>query len=152
MPDSLHTGPTPGLPLPRAQLEDWFSDRLTTTGVRIVLARLLAGGAVQHNWRIDVDTGRETHAFVLRAGPNPGLPESLPKAAEFAFLTRAHATGIPVPEPLWVADADVPFFVTAFVAGDARRVRSPERHPLHPLAHSELKAVLPDGARGVLER
>ena len=121
MPDSLHTGPTPGLPLPRAQLEDWFSDRLTTTGVRIVLARLLAGGAVQHNWRIDVDTGRETHAFVLRAGPNPGLPESLPKAAEFAFLTRAHATGIPVPEPLWVADADVPFFVTAFVTGDARR-------------------------------
>ena len=139
MPDGLHAGPVPGLPLPAAQLEAWFSARLNAPDLRIHAVRLLPGGAVQHNWRVDIDTGRDVRGFVLRAGPRPGLPESHPKAVEFAYLLRAHGAGVPVPEPLWLSDTGAPFLVTALVPGDARR------EPLVARAENAPLSVLPAG-------
>jgi len=115
----LNTGPE--LPLPMVQLASWFADRLGAPGAAITGSSLLPGGAVQHNWRIDIDVGGVPQTFVLRAGPELPLPESLAKAAEFAILRRARADGVPVAEPLWFCDGAAPFFVSRLCPGDARR-------------------------------
>tara|TARA_R110002110_G_scaffold85816_1_gene223322 strand:- start:61966 stop:62901 length:936 start_codon:yes stop_codon:yes gene_type:complete len=103
------------------QLASWFADRLSTADAAITGSSLLPGGAVQHNWRIDIDDGGVPQTYVLRAGPDVPLPESLSKAAEFAILRRAYADGVPVPEPLWFCDGAAPFFVSHMCPGDARR-------------------------------
>lgn len=121
MPDGLNSGPAPELPLPVAELEAWFAERLMTAGAKIVSTRLLPGGAVQHNWRIDLEANGRMQSHLLRAGPAIPLPESCSKAEEFDFLRIAHAAGVPVPVPLWRHDGRTPFLVSRICAGDARR-------------------------------
>ncbi|MGB0627245.1 MAG: phosphotransferase family protein [Alphaproteobacteria bacterium] len=121
MPDGVRPGAVPVLPLSRPALAAWFADRLGTCSARLTGACLLPGGAIQHNWRVDVETDAASHAFVLRAGPEVTLPESRSKPDEFAFLRCAQDAGVPVPEPLWLCDGETPFFVTGFLSGDARR-------------------------------
>lgn len=121
MPDGLHTGPTPDLPLRPDRLAHWFAQRLGVARVEIGGIKLLSGGAVQHNWRVDLLADNAPASFVLRAGPAVPLPESLSKAEEFAFLRRAHGAGVPVPEPLWLSEGAHSFLVTGHLSGDAAR-------------------------------
>ncbi|HCP01354.1 MAG: phosphotransferase family protein [Alphaproteobacteria bacterium] len=118
MPDGLHAGPSPRFPVSEDQLGIWFADRLLSPEARITSLRLMSGGAVQHNWRIDVEVGAKITPYVLRAGPDVQLPESLSKSDEFAFLRIAHSAGVPVAEPMWLSNAKIPFLVTRYVAGD----------------------------------
>lgn len=121
MPDGLNSRSIPALPMPAGPLGRWFADRLGVTDTRVVEAALLPGGAVQHNWRIDLDVGGDAQAYVLRAGPDMPLPESISKAEEFAILRRAHADGLAVPEPLWFCDDAAPFFVSRLCPGETDR-------------------------------
>lgn len=121
MPDGVRPGAVPVLPLSRPALAAWFADRLGTCSARLTGACLLPGGAIQHNWRVDVETDAASHACVVRAGPEIALPESRSKSDEFAFLRSARDAGVPVPEPMWLWVGDTPFFVTGFLSGDARR-------------------------------
>lgn len=133
MPDGLNARPVPALPMPVAQLVRWFSDRLGVADASMVRTTLLPGGAVQHNWLIDLNVEGVPHSYVLRAGPEVALPESLSKADEFDILRSAYAEGIPVAEPLWFRDGEAPFFVSRLCPGDARReglIGRPDNAPL----------------------
>ncbi len=121
MPDGITSGTLPALPLAEDALATWFADRLGAGSARLTRIHLLPGGAIQHNWRVDVETDAASHAFVVRAGPEIALPESRSKSDEFAFLRSARDAGVPVPEPMWLWVGDTPFFVTGFLSGDARR-------------------------------
>lgn len=121
MPDGLTSRSIPALPMLVRLLGPWFADQLCVADARVVDAVLLPGGAVQHNWRIDLDVDGDTQAYVLRVGPDVPLPESISKADEFAILSRVYADGVPVPEPLWFRDEVVPFFVSRMCPGDTAR-------------------------------
>ncbi|MDA0786718.1 MAG: phosphotransferase, partial [Proteobacteria bacterium] len=107
--------------MPVDQLASWFGDRLGAADTSITESGLLPGGAVQHNWRIDLDVAGAPQSYVLRAGPAVSLPESISKADEFDILRDVFVAGIPVAEPLWWRGGDTPFFVSRLCAGDARR-------------------------------
>ncbi len=123
MPDGLHAGPQPVLPVSPEALAGFLSERVQAPVV-LHETGLLAGGAVQHNWRLDVTVDGAPRTLVLRCGPDLPLPESRPKPFEFDLITRAWHAGVPVAEPLWCADsAGGGFFVSAHVEGDTDRDR-----------------------------
>ena len=119
-----------------AALGPWLAREVGAEAVAIGGAELLAGGAVQENWRLDVTAtggpraGR--HAWVLRTDAAARLDVSLDRVAEYRCIAAAHAAGVKVAEPIAVApDAGLigrPFAIQAFVAGTAqgrRIVRDP---------------------------
>ncbi len=116
-------------------LSAWLSQALAGS-VAVTAAFLLGGGAVQENWRIDVqvDGGPRagSHTWVMRTDAAQRLSLSLDREAEFAVLKAAHASGVPVAEPIVrCTDADVigrPFLIQAFVEGQAQ-ARQIVRHP-----------------------
>lgn len=127
MPDGLNSSGVPDLSPWRAPLEGWLRDRFADPGVRLRDVALLEGGAVQRNWRLDLDTSDGTRTVVLRAGPDIPLAESRPKTDEFAMMSLAHAHGVPVCRPIWLEDSgnvlDRPFLVCEIVPGDADRAK-----------------------------
>jgi aminoglycoside phosphotransferase (APT) family kinase protein len=112
-------------------LEPWLAATLGAERVDIVSATLLAGGAVQQNWRIDVavagGTRAGTHAWVLRTDAAASLDVSLDRVSEFRCIEVAHAAGVRVAEPIAVsADPALigrPFAIQALVAGTAQARR-----------------------------
>ncbi|MEZ5849775.1 MAG: phosphotransferase family protein [Hyphomicrobiaceae bacterium] len=118
------------------RLTPWLAPTIGAQDVTVVTAELLAGGAVQENWRIDVDvTGgphQGAHAWVLRTDAAARLDMSLDRVAEFRCIEAAHAAGVTVAAPIAAcADAGVlgaPFSIQALVTGNAqarRIVRDP---------------------------
>src|SRR5579871_3008522 len=74
--------------------------------VRVRGLRMLAGGASQEAWSLDlaVEAGPElgTYELVLRRDMGGALSSGvLPRAQEFEALRAAHAAGIRVPRPYW---------------------------------------------------
>ena len=115
----------------------WIAAEIGADAVRIIAAELLAGGAVQENWRIDVavEGGPRagTHCWVLRTDAAARLGVSLDRVAEFRCIETAFDAGVKVAEPIAVAtDASLigaPFAIQGFVTGSAqgrRLVRDPE--------------------------
>lgn len=110
------------------RLESWLKEALGAESVRIDEARLLAGGAVQENWRLGVNVtggaraGR--HDWVLRTDPLARLPMSLDRAREYACIRAAYDAGVAVAEPIAVCgDAAVigaPFAVQGLLSGVAQ--------------------------------
>src|SRR5712671_3975175 len=98
--------------------------------VEVTACELLAGGAIQENWGLDVffffSDGRLAgpQALVLRTNATTGIPSSLARLDEFAVLQAEFAAGVTVPEPLFAcADPGVigkPFFVMRRLAGTAQ--------------------------------
>ena len=96
--------------------------------VEVTACELLAGGAIQENWGLDVffSDGRLAgpQRLVLRTNAASGIPSSLARLDEFAVLQAAFAAGVTVPEPLFAcADPGVigkPFFVMRRLAGTAQ--------------------------------
>ncbi len=118
-------------------LEPWLAKVIGATTAKITAAELLAGGAVQENWRIDVtvDGGPRagTHRWVLRTDAAARLDLSLDRIAEFRCIEAAHKAGAKVAEPIAVSPDDKligrPFAIQGFVSGAAqgrRIVRDPE--------------------------
>ncbi len=120
-----------------AALGAWLASELGAERVAIVEAALLAGGAVQQNWRLDVEvTGGARagkHVWVLRTDAAASLDVSLDRLSEFRCIEAAHRAGVKVAEPI-AASGDGgligrPFAVQALVAGTAqgrRIVRDPK--------------------------
>jgi aminoglycoside phosphotransferase (APT) family kinase protein len=108
-------------------LGDFLREASGAGAVEITRIELLAGGAIQENWGIDVqfDGGglAGPQRLVLRCDARTGVPSSLGRVEEFAVLCAAHAAGVTVPEPLFAcADSGVlgkPFFVMRRVVGSA---------------------------------
>ncbi len=86
-----------------AGLEPWLAAELGAEQVTIADAELLAGGAVQQNWRLDVAvTGGPrsgSHAWVLRTDAAASLDVSLDRLSEYRCIEAAHAAGVMVAEP-----------------------------------------------------
>jgi aminoglycoside phosphotransferase (APT) family kinase protein len=87
----------------------------------------LAGGTVQDNWLVELQTGASaasTLRLVLRTGRVVGVNESLPAEHEYEVLRAAARAGVRVPQPIAVCtDPSVigrPFFLMAFVDGESR--------------------------------
>ncbi|MEL0144467.1 MAG: phosphotransferase family protein [Alphaproteobacteria bacterium] len=127
MPDGVNKSGIPDLSPWHSALEAWFRERCADPVLEFSGMWLLDGGAVQRNWRLDLDTGTGGRSVVLRAGPDIPLAESRPKADEFVMMTRAFAQGVPVSCPLWLEDSgtvlDRPFLVCEPVPGDADRAK-----------------------------
>jgi aminoglycoside phosphotransferase (APT) family kinase protein len=86
----------------------------------------LAGGAIQQNFRLDVDlTGgpwASQRRIVLRTGSASGVAASRPRDEEHALLAAAHAARVAAPQPIALhrGDAQWPaFMLMTFVAGEA---------------------------------
>ena len=117
-------------------LEPWLAAELGAARVAVQEAKLLAGGAVQQNWRLDVEVeggaraGRQ--AWVLRTDAAASLDVSLDRISEFRCIEAAHRAGVKVAEPI-AASSDLgligrPFAIQALIAGTAqgrRIVRDP---------------------------
>jgi aminoglycoside phosphotransferase (APT) family kinase protein len=115
-------------PSKRQALERFIASVANAESATIRDASLLAGGAVQENWLVDIDIVGGARAgylqCVLRSDSRTaGVAVSHRRVNEFALLKTAFAAGIAVPEPLWLCeDSDVigrPFFVTRRVRGTA---------------------------------
>lgn len=77
---------------------------LGASSVKIADARLLSGGTLQENFRLELvcDGGPNDGALdvVLRASCANAIPGSLSRAEESDILRRVHNAGVTVPEPL----------------------------------------------------
>ncbi|WP_157264837.1 phosphotransferase family protein [Azohydromonas aeria] len=112
----------------RASLEGFIAQAAGARSAAVTQSQLLSGGAIQENWRLDVqlDGGplEGDLSAVLRCdSPSAGVATSHGRAQEFALLKAAHAAGVTVPEPLWLCEDRAvfgrPFFVMRRVAGTA---------------------------------
>lgn len=92
-------------------------------------AALLSGGAIQENWRIqlDVDGGEwpGCHDLVLRKDAPSGVAVSHGRAAEYHILKLAHKGGVLVPKPCVLCEDESilgsPFFLMHRVPGASLR-------------------------------
>jgi aminoglycoside phosphotransferase (APT) family kinase protein len=73
--------------------------RLWEASVRIEGLARFHGGAARETWRFDAVADRRREALVVRRDPAASLIETS-RSAEFHALARAHAAGVPTPEPL----------------------------------------------------
>lgn len=118
-------------------LEPWLAHEVGAERVTLTRAALLAGGAVQQNWRLDVQVSggprAGTHAWVLRTNAAASLDVSLDRISEFRCIEAAHKAGVRVAAPI-AASSDLaligrPFAIQALVGGTAqgrRIVRDPD--------------------------
>src|SRR5437762_13889569 len=74
--------------------------------VEVTACELLAGGAIQENWGLDVffSDGRLAgpQRLVLRTNAASRIPSSLARRDECAVLRAGVAAGVTVPEPLFL--------------------------------------------------
>jgi aminoglycoside phosphotransferase (APT) family kinase protein len=93
-------------PATLARLTRFLVGAAGATSVAVVKAEPLRGGAIQENWAVDIDITDGAHrgrqALVLRTDARSCVAVSHGRAQEFALLKAAHATGVTVPEPLWL--------------------------------------------------
>lgn len=87
-------------------LGDFLSEVSDCDSLEIVALDRLSGGAVQHNYALEVNfsggvmSGRQS--LVLRADAPSGVAASRSRADEFAVLKVVWEAGLKVPEPLWL--------------------------------------------------
>jgi aminoglycoside phosphotransferase (APT) family kinase protein len=111
------------------QLQDFIT---TQTGEPCQVGELtrVPGGASRETWSFVATGPRSTRKLVLRRDPPGGTRAHsfMDRSTEFELIRAARATGVPVPEPLWLAaepsTLGAPAFVTEHVAGEtiARRI------------------------------
>lgn len=109
------------------KLARFIAQQAGASAATITAMQRLSGGAIQENWRLDVQLADGPHAgelaLVMRTDSPSGVAESHSRSEEFALLQVVHATGVTVPEPLWLClDAAVigrPFFLMRRIGGTA---------------------------------
>ncbi len=114
---------TQTLDVVRNDVERFLSGQ-TGKRARIVEAKLLAGGASQESWSVEValEPGSERLDLVMRRDMGGVLTfATLPRATEFAVIAAAYAAGVPVPQPFFEAAtiAGRPAFFMQRVDGEA---------------------------------
>jgi aminoglycoside phosphotransferase (APT) family kinase protein len=127
----------------RNDVERFLSER-TGKRARIGAAKLLAGGASQESWSVEIllEPGGERLDLVMRRDMGGVLTfATLPRATEFAVIRAAYAAGVPVPEPFFEAATigGKPAFFMQRVEGEAvgrRLVSDP--------AFTAARALLPE--------
>jgi aminoglycoside phosphotransferase (APT) family kinase protein len=118
------------------RLEPWLAREVGADRIAITDASLLAGGAVQQNWRLSVDVTGGPHAgvhgWVLRTDAAASLDVSLDRISEFRCIEAAYKAGVRVAAPIAASDDPAligrPFAIQVLVAGNAqgrRIVRDP---------------------------
>ena len=123
-----------------AAIARWLRAAMHADDVRVARYERLGGGAIQDNWRLDVEVAggpsSGSHALVLRTDAPTSVASSLTRAQEFAVLGVAHAAGVLAPKPLFLCrDAEVigrEFFVMERLPGIAvghRLTREPALVP-----------------------
>jgi aminoglycoside phosphotransferase (APT) family kinase protein len=143
------------------ELEDSLSallSRLDGTPTTVDDLTRFHGGAARETWRFRVSNGRGHRWLVMRRDPACSLIDTS-RAAEFHVLGRAHAAGLPVPEPLHLdpqgSDLGAPGFLMAEIPGG--RAASPFEPDSYGAAAAEtgkalftalgrLHALVPDAA------
>ncbi len=111
----------------RGPLEAFIAHAAGAASARVLDLRLLSGGAIQENWRLDAEIQGGPHAgplaAVMRCDSPSGVSVSHGRAQEYTLLKAAFGAGVTVPEPLWLCDdARVigrRFFIMRRVAGVA---------------------------------
>lgn len=92
----------------RERLEAYLARAASAERAIVVEMQPLAGGAIQENWRMDVEIEGGPHAgrlgAVVRSDAPSRVPESHGRREEFALLKAAFDAGVTVPEPLWFCD------------------------------------------------
>lgn len=87
-------------------------------GSAAVRASRLSGGAIQENWRLEMEDGS---SLVLRTDADAAIPTSLSREEEFRRYRLAFENGARVARPMgFCRDLGVigkPFFILAFVSG-----------------------------------
>lgn len=125
MPDGPVLRGEPDLSPHRAVLAAWLCEQMGSPDLTIGQVKLLSGGAVQRNWRLELLADGQVKSVVLRAGPDVPLPESRPKSHEYSVLQAVYKHGLPVAEPLWLEPSGAvigqPFMVSGHRPGDADR-------------------------------
>lgn len=110
----------------RRPLEAFLTGAAEAGSARIERARSLAGGAIQENWRLEVDFGGGPFGgrqeLVLRTDAASGVAASHSRPREFALLKAAWAAGVTVPEPLWLCADEGPLGRPFFIMRRARGV------------------------------
>ena len=111
----------------RPALEDFLRASSGARAAEIVEATPLTGGAIQENWRLEVDfdggalPGRQD--LVLRTDAPTQIAASLSRPQEFAVLRAVWRAGVTVPEPLWLCgDSQIlgtPFYLMRHLPGVA---------------------------------
>jgi len=112
----------------QARLATFIAKKANARWVRIERLAPLPGGAVLRHALLDCEIGDGAWAgrwrWVLRADGATSLGMGLARAQEFALQRRLFAAGLAVAEPLFICcDETVlgaPFFLMAFLAGEAR--------------------------------
>lgn len=101
----------------RARLEPFLADAIGVPAVRVEAVQQLAGGASRQIWAFDAvydDGGAAVRrALVLRDVGGSAL--NMHRADEFRVHCAAHADGVPVPQPLWLADGAAPFGAPSYI-------------------------------------
>ena len=111
----------------RPALEDFLRASSGARAAEIVEATPLTGGAIQENWRLEIDfdggalPGRQD--LVWRGDAPTQIAASLSRPQEFAVLRAVWRAGVTVPEPLWLCgDSQIlgtPFYLMRHLPGVA---------------------------------
>jgi aminoglycoside phosphotransferase (APT) family kinase protein len=98
--------------------------KLWETWVSVENVRRVPGGSSRETWSLEAHIAREgapadVRKLALRNFQRE-MPQALSARQEFALLTAAKARGVPVPEPVFLAEGltDTDFYLMEFVEGE----------------------------------
>jgi len=104
-----------------AALENWLKGALKAGDLAVERAELLAGGAIQESWGLDVRADGELRSLVLRRDAEGTIEASRSRKEEHKLVAAAWAAGVAVPKPIGFCDdrsvAGGPFGLVERVAG-----------------------------------
>ena len=105
----------------RQRLEHFITRQAGATAVRVEALRKLPGGASREIWSFDATVDGERMPLILRRDPGTSTMQTQ-RREEYRVQQAAHAEGVPVPRPYWLAEDDAelgaPSYVMARVEGE----------------------------------
>jgi aminoglycoside phosphotransferase (APT) family kinase protein len=105
----------------RQRLERFIARQTGAAAVRIDALRKLPGGASREIWSFDAVIDGERLGLILRRDPGSSTLHTQ-RREEYRIQQAAHAGGVPVPRPYWLAEDDAelgaPSYVMARVEGE----------------------------------
>ena len=101
-----------------AEIAAFIRARSGADEVRVDALERLTGGAIQENFGFTATIDGAALDLVLRTEARSKVPESHSIPEQFALMRAAHASGVPVAEPLWL-DTAARYFIVRRLAGSA---------------------------------
>jgi aminoglycoside phosphotransferase (APT) family kinase protein len=126
----------------RSRLEGFLTQKAGAV-VTVTAAKRLTGGASRETWAIDIDTGGQRQALVLRRDMGGEIqPEALSRRQEFELLAAVYEADVQVPRPRWLCD-DPGVLATPFFLMDRLEGESVGRRIVRELVLAEARRLLP---------